>query len=409
MKWFAVAAIAALGAFGVPPGHAQVPVARNERAFVYSDGVYTTLYGPGPPGIYSTTAIGVNNSGQIIGSYSDRYGNTYGFIYSDGTYTALDVPGSVYTQPLGINSSGQVVGLYYRNGSNSPYGFLYTDGTYITLNPPGSDASVAFSINASGDVVGDYGVENSQAVFLYSSGSYTTLAILGATVAAQQINNSGQIVGEYAASSSSQLNGYLYANGGYIALAPPNSAFSLALGINESGQVVGYYGVNGVPPPDFSSIEYGFLYDNGAYTTLDFPGSDESFALAINDSGQIVGDWELGLSEYGFLYNDGIYTILDVPNQSNYPTTFTELTDINDSGEIVGIYGTSFAPVPEPSTWAMMLFGFAGLGFAGYRRRQKTLGRSERLRTIRAKRAPSYPTAVLALRVKRLVPAGQWR
>ena len=24
--------------------------------------------------------------------------------------------------------------------------------------------------------------------------------------------------------------------------------------------------------------------------------------------------------------------------------------------------------VPEPSTWAMMLFGFAGLGFAGYRR-----------------------------------------
>ena len=24
--------------------------------------------------------------------------------------------------------------------------------------------------------------------------------------------------------------------------------------------------------------------------------------------------------------------------------------------------------VPEPSTWAMMLVGFAGLGFAGYRR-----------------------------------------
>jgi hypothetical protein len=26
------------------------------------------------------------------------------------------------------------------------------------------------------------------------------------------------------------------------------------------------------------------------------------------------------------------------------------------------------ATVPEPSTWAMMLLGFAGLGFAGYRR-----------------------------------------
>jgi PEP-CTERM motif len=29
---------------------------------------------------------------------------------------------------------------------------------------------------------------------------------------------------------------------------------------------------------------------------------------------------------------------------------------------------TPTAPVPEPSTWAMMLVGFAGLGFAGYRR-----------------------------------------
>lgn len=29
--------------------------------------------------------------------------------------------------------------------------------------------------------------------------------------------------------------------------------------------------------------------------------------------------------------------------------------------------------VPEPSTWAMMLLGFAGLGFAGYRRTRKRL------------------------------------
>ena len=27
-------------------------------------------------------------------------------------------------------------------------------------------------------------------------------------------------------------------------------------------------------------------------------------------------------------------------------------------------------PIPEPSTWAMMLIGFAGLGYAGYRRRK---------------------------------------
>jgi hypothetical protein len=35
-----------------------------------------------------------------------------------------------------------------------------------------------------------------------------------------------------------------------------------------------------------------------------------------------------------------------------------------------GGFGFDFAlggAVPEPSHWAMMLFGFAGLGFAGYR------------------------------------------
>ena len=30
------------------------------------------------------------------------------------------------------------------------------------------------------------------------------------------------------------------------------------------------------------------------------------------------------------------------------------------------------APVPEPSTWAMMILGFAGVGFMAYRRRNKT-------------------------------------
>ena len=35
-------------------------------------------------------------------------------------------------------------------------------------------------------------------------------------------------------------------------------------------------------------------------------------------------------------------------------------------------------PVPEPSTWAMMLLGFAGLGFAGYQAHKRAAGAGQR-------------------------------
>ena len=38
-------------------------------------------------------------------------------------------------------------------------------------------------------------------------------------------------------------------------------------------------------------------------------------------------------------------------------------------GSSVG--GTGTGGIPEPSTWAMMLAGFAGLGFLGFRRTRK--------------------------------------
>ena len=59
--------------------------------------------------------------------------------------------------------------------------------------------------------------------------------------------------------------------------------------------------------------------------------------------------------------------------------TFDLLFDDRIAGEVDGIgttqfydthtYGTFTTAVPEPSTWAMMLLGFAGLGYARYRRR----------------------------------------
>jgi PEP-CTERM motif len=47
--------------------------------------------------------------------------------------------------------------------------------------------------------------------------------------------------------------------------------------------------------------------------------------------------------------------------------------DNNGPGGIAEIWFASDPnAIPEPSTWAMMLLGFAGLGFAGYRARKQT-------------------------------------
>ena len=47
-------------------------------------------------------------------------------------------------------------------------------------------------------------------------------------------------------------------------------------------------------------------------------------------------------------------------------------TDITQQGPFNAVFSLSGSVVPEPSTWAMMLLGFAGLGFAGYRHARKT-------------------------------------
>jgi PEP-CTERM motif len=47
--------------------------------------------------------------------------------------------------------------------------------------------------------------------------------------------------------------------------------------------------------------------------------------------------------------------------------TFTNTKFENWYGFTLGVDGLAPPAIPEPSTWAMMLIGFAGLGYAGYR------------------------------------------
>lgn len=56
---------------------------------------------------------------------------------------------------------------------------------------------------------------------------------------------------------------------------------------------------------------------------------------------------------------------IDTNNPSHDDLIFLQVFDVSGEGSIVG------PTVPETSTWAMMIIGFAGLGFVGYRTSKK--------------------------------------
>src|SRR4051812_25651077 len=75
------------------------------------------------PGAFlgTTVASGINDAGQIVGSFIDSTGQ-HGFLRDpDGNLTQIDVPSAVGpfgTQAFGINDAGQIVGIF-NGGSHS--------------------------------------------------------------------------------------------------------------------------------------------------------------------------------------------------------------------------------------------------------------------------------------------------
>jgi uncharacterized membrane protein len=114
-KLFGVAAITALGALGL-----ATPAQSQYVGFLYKNGYYTTLSVSGAVG---TIARGINDSGEVVGSYG-----AYGYVYSNGNYLALSVPGAAETIAYGINDLGQIV------GGSSAGSFLYVNGNYTLFS-----------------------------------------------------------------------------------------------------------------------------------------------------------------------------------------------------------------------------------------------------------------------------------
>jgi hypothetical protein len=98
-----------------------------------------------------------------------------------------------------------------------------------------------------------------------------------------------------------------------------------------------------------------------AFTSSDF----NSFTVS---GGQITDAFFLAvtLNTFSLDLNAGGWNTLQILVDFPFPT-------IGNTDALTGITFTpELTPVPETSTWAMLLVGFAGLAFAGYRAKAKT-------------------------------------
>jgi len=205
---------------------------------------------------------------------------------------------------------------------------------------------------------------------LSSGGNNGSINLTAAT--ANGINNSR--IGSFVYLSPEQ---YFFANPTTLYVAdsgqPKNgNAGKAALG---EGGLQKWSLVNGAWTLDYDLVK-GLNLVNNANANANTPTASGVTGL-FGLTGQVVnGQVELFATSYGLneLSPSFLYEITDTLSDSTIGQTSGEsFTTLESAASGTLIRGVAFAPVaavPEPSTWAMMIFGFCGIGFLAYRRKQ---------------------------------------
>src|SRR5262249_58607615 len=89
--------------------------------------------------IEGTFASRINGGGEIVGSFDDSSHLLHGFVLSNGSFSTLDDPAQNQptTDAFGINNVGQIVGSY--NDASGKHGFLLSGNTFVPIDDPSAD------------------------------------------------------------------------------------------------------------------------------------------------------------------------------------------------------------------------------------------------------------------------------
>ncbi len=314
----------------------------DTHAFLYSKGVLTDLGATNQPAV----PLGVNDSGVVVGGYVNINLSTgisvSPFIYQNGSIQRFaGIPADAL--PFGLTNSGQSAATQVTAGGQNFFASsdalqITTAGTATSLSPSSGSEAVAFGISPSGAWVSG------------GSGSATGNQ-LGSQTPTVWHNGTAQAL-----------------------LLVPNFTYASMTGVNDSGMAAGTaftYNFSELRDPDATA--HAVLYNNGAVTDLGtLVGDNISAALGINNSGTVVGysseqvpDITLffgplletaSASSHAIVYMNG--TMYDLNRQLVNGTGWqlTAATAINNAGQIVGTgiiqqqqHAFLLTPIPPPT------------------------------------------------------------
>lgn len=338
-----------------------IPLVFLPTATLAIDYTFTTI--DVPDATTNWGAYGINDSGDIVGTYQDATGRYRGYLYAGGVFTTIDFLNSTYAN--GINNSGDIVGYgigpWYHN-------FLYSNGIFTTIDVPGVGPTTnwgAKGINDLGSIVGSYGDDTGRPGFLYTGGEFTAINVPGAVewTVPFGINNSGNIAGTFTYSDEpGRHRGFLYAGGNFTLIDGPDADGGTDVnGINDLGEIVGTYYSN--PTPSSPSGYYPFLYAEGVFTSIDvsaaLPGIYYAGALGINNSGSIVGYYTDATGRHGFVATPILQSVLSVTPSNRNVANKAGTTTFSVSNTGTGTMDWA-AAVTSGSSWLKITSGTIG-------------------------------------------------
>jgi hypothetical protein len=252
------------------------------------------------PGAVATRAFGINAVGQIVGSYTNVAGATYGYLWAKGNVTSIQFPGAIATEAWGINLQGDIVGRYRKASDPRTYGFLMSGGVFTDISVSGHLNTLPIKISPAREIVGCFHDTN----FLVDMRGYMqhghgleAFELLPSTMH-NGVTPGARVIAGISFESATLVHGYVLEAGEYKQFDYPGATFTQAWDVSPTGTVVGYF--NPV-------TSHGFARDlGGGLTQIDVPGAQWTRAFGIDPQGELVGSYaDATNTVHGFLWRRG--------------------------------------------------------------------------------------------------------